>query len=238
LVMALQTGLHLGTEVQDEFQRSDPKEVFLEPSWFTRSAVIVGKSGTGKSHDVDLIAGQLGQLGSACVILDRTGEHAEVFEGSSAAKVLRPGTDIGFRLLDSSAPGIKDPSEKVEDVLDTLAHYFAVSFGAGPTPLQQRVIRENPLTHFEKSPVGPSVSAFISLVRRYQEFTKRVHGFMEASEAVVSRLQPLGVGRMAPVFDLPPEGFSIAALFQPGVHVVDLAPLGYEPAKDLLSQIV
>src|SRR2546422_8601479 len=30
-----------------------------------------------RSHDIDLLAGQVSQLGHAVVILDRTGEHAE-----------------------------------------------------------------------------------------------------------------------------------------------------------------
>src|SRR5437899_5797951 len=49
----------------------------LDTDWMTRGCVIVGKSGTGKSHDIDLLAGQVSQLGHAVVILDRTGEHAE-----------------------------------------------------------------------------------------------------------------------------------------------------------------
>src|SRR5947208_3087608 len=49
----------------------------------------------------------------------------------------------------------------------------------GPTPLQQRVIRENLQTHFRNGwgvAKGTSVADFISLVRRYQEFRRNVHG--------------------------------------------------------------
>jgi Helicase HerA, central domain len=231
-------GILLGRRTDE---RGEGEEFLLDPAWFTRGAVVVGKSGTGKSHDIDLIAGQLGQLGHSCVILDRTGEHAEAFAGSAAARVLRPGEDVGFRLLDASDPSLSDPAEATEDILDTLTHYFAVSFGQRPTPLQQRIVRENLQTHFTRRPgrrEGPSVSAFISMVRRYQEFKKGVHGFPESCEAVVSRLFPLSVGRLAAVFDRHEGGSSVEELFGPGVHVVDLSPLGYEPAKNLLSQIL
>src|SRR6185437_13522576 len=34
------------------------------------------------------------------------------------------------------------------------------------------------------------------------------------------------------------DGFGVEALFHLGVHVVDLSPMRYEPAKDLVSQMI
>jgi len=89
------------------------------------------------------------------------------------------GTDFLFRVLAPSDPAIDSIDEGIEDILDTLSHYFVVSFGQGPTPLQQREIRENLQTHFRNGwgvAKGTSVADFISLVRRYQEFRRNVHG--------------------------------------------------------------
>ncbi len=213
----------------------------LDPDWMTRGCVIVGKSGTGKSHDIDLLAGQVSQLGHAVVILDRTGEHAEALSRLSFAHVMRPGQDFSFRLLAPSDPTIESTDEAIEDILDTLSHYFVVSFGQGPTPLQQRVIRENLETHFRNGwgvSQGTSVVDFMSLVRHYQDFKKNVHGFAESCESVVSRLHPLCIGSLGRVFDQSKEGFSVQDLFAPVLFVMDLSSLKYEPAKNLLSQIL
>src|SRR5712691_9541938 len=137
----------------------------LDPDCMTCGCVIVGKSGTGKSHDIDLLAGQVSQLGHAVVILDRTGEHAEALSKLSFAHIMRPGQDFSFRLLAPSDPTIETTEEGIEEILDTLSHYFSGSFGQGPTPLQQRIIRENLQTHFRNGwgvTEGTSVFDFIS----------------------------------------------------------------------------
>ena len=211
----------------------------LDADWMTRGCVIVGKSGTGKSHDIDLLAGQVSQLGHAVVILDRTGEHAEALSRLSFAHIMRPGQDFSFRLLAPSGPTIDSTDEGIEDILDTLSRYFAVSFGQGPTPLQQRVIRENLQTHFRNGwgvSQGTSVVDFMSLVRHYQDFKKNVHGFVESCESVVSRLHPLCVGNLGRVFDQSKEGFSVQDLFAPVLFVMDLSNLKYEPAKNLSAR--
>ena len=217
------------------------RDFSLDPSWFTRGAVIVGKSGTGKSHDIDLIARQAGEMGFSVVILDRTGEHSEALAGSPCAASLRPGKELCISILDPTDQDIQDPAEAVEDALDTLSHYFVVSFGDRATPLQQRIIRENFSSHYRlgfKVGQAPSVGEFIGYVRRYLEFKKGIHGFLESGESVVSRIYPLTVGRTGEVFNRKEHGFSIDDLFKPGVRIVDLSYLRYEPARDLLSQII
>src|SRR5437870_802665 len=91
-------------------------------------------------------------------------------------------------------------------------------------------------------PVGRQVQHervdFISLVRHYQDFKKNVHGFVESCESVVSRLHPLCVGNLGRMFDQSKEGFSVQDLFAPVLFVMDLSSLKYEPAKNLLSQIL
>jgi DNA helicase HerA-like ATPase len=207
---------------------------------FTRGAVIVGKSGTGKSHDLQLITSQLSALGYSVVLLDRVGEHAEAFVGRQGATVLTPGKDLFFHVF-TPEPTIQDPGEATEDVLDTISHYFAVSFGERPTPLQQRILRELTLACLSSSltpGTPPSVRDFIVMIRRYEHLRRGVKGFAESCESLVSRLYPLTVGRVGAAFDEQKEKFSTERLSQPGAHIIDLSPLRYEPAKDLVSQIV
>lgn len=118
--------LGIGTIMAETDHRGE--EFGLDPDWLTRSCVIVGKSGTGKSYDIDVPADQLGRQGRAVVILDRTGEHAEALTGLDFGRVLTPGRDLFLPLLKPSDPSIEDIDEAVEDMLDTLAHYFTVSY--------------------------------------------------------------------------------------------------------------
>src|SRR5712691_12548169 len=62
--------------------------------------------------------------------------------------------------------------------------------------------------------------------------------FVESCESVVSRLHPLCVGNLGRVFDQSKEGLSVQDLFAPVLFVMDLSSLKYEPAKNLLSQIL
>jgi DNA helicase HerA-like ATPase len=223
-----------------DFQRpADMVEV--DASVLARGAVIVGKSGTGKSNDIQLIAMQLAQMGTAVVLLDRTGEHAAALHDKKLARVMVPGKDLAFSILAPADDGIVDFGEAIEDILDTLSHYFSVSFDGKPTPLQQRIIRENLRTHYHEDfriRQAPTISEFIGNVSDYEEYTKRVHGFIESSESVISRLHPLTVGKMGELFNRKGRETSIEEFFAPGVHVVDLSVLRYEPAKTLLSQFI
>src|SRR5712692_8302674 len=83
-------------------------QLHLPPVVFTRGTVIVGKSGTGKSHDLRLITAQLSALGYSVVLLDRVGEHAEAFAGKQGATVLTPGKDLFFHVF-TPEPTIQDP---------------------------------------------------------------------------------------------------------------------------------
>jgi DNA helicase HerA-like ATPase len=215
--------------------------VDVESSVFARSAVIVGKSGTGKSSDIQLIAAQLAQMGIAVVLLDRTGEHAAAFKDKKLAQVMVPGNDLTFSILAPADDEIVDFGEAIEDILDTLSHYFVVSFDGKPTALQQRIIRENLRTHYHEDfriREAPTIGEFIGNINDYEEYTKRIHGFIESSESVISRLHPLTVGRMGELFNRKGKETSLEEFFAPGVHVVDLSALRYEPAKTLLSQVI
>jgi len=86
-LVKLTAGVHLWTTISEGYGRNEPEELFLDPSWFTRSAVIVGKSGTDKSHDIDLMLrfmvsrleaeshiADMRMLGRGCrMVLDRDG---------------------------------------------------------------------------------------------------------------------------------------------------------------------
>jgi len=220
--------------------RHDRGESFtLDPSWLTRGTVIVGKSGTGKSHDIDLISKQLSERSNSIVLLDRTGEHAEIFGGRPDARILRPGRELFLSVLapDNSSGNY---AESVESALDTFTHFLKVCFEDRPTPLQQRIFRECLLplyTHLDGPGKPPTIAQFVATLRLYEEHSQRVHGVLESCESLISRFHPLAIGRTGKVFDsdqiTPLDGF-----FDPGIHIVDLSPLLDEPSKNLVSQVL
>jgi DNA helicase HerA-like ATPase len=211
----------------------------LDPSWLTRGTVIVGKSGTGKSHDIDLISKQLSERGNAVVLLDRTGEHAEALGGRPDARVLRPGKELFLSVLapDTSSG---DYAEAVESALDTFTHFLKVCFEDKPTPLQQRVFRECLLplyAHLDGPGKPPTVAQFVATVRLYEEHSQRVHGVLESCESLISRFHPLAIGRTGKVFDSD-QITPLDSFFDPGIHIVDLSLLREEPSKNLVSQVL
>ncbi|MDA4121690.1 MAG: DUF87 domain-containing protein [Thaumarchaeota archaeon] len=226
----------LGESLSDH-ERGRP--VKLDPAWLTRSSVIVGKSGTGKSHDIDLIAKRLSDLNHSVVILDRTGEHAEALAGRPSCRILRPGKELFLSVL-SPDNGSGSNAESVESALDTFTHFLRVCFDDKPTPLQQRIFRECLLplyNHLDGPGRPPTVAQFIATVRLYEEHSTRVHGVLESCESLVSRFHPLTIGKTGAVFNST-EITSLDDFFAPGIHVIDVSMLLDEPSKDLVSQVL
>jgi DNA helicase HerA-like ATPase len=213
----------------------------IEPSWFTRGGVIVGKSGTGKSHDIALISRQLGELGSSVVILDWTGEHAETLSELSDAHILRPGKEFRLALLAREEADMDD-DEAVIAAIDTLSHYVRVSFEEDRFTPSQRNILKDVLGSLYRQPGGqglaPTVSELLSKVQEYEGAQKRTYqGLLESCASLIARLSPLTVGKTGAVFDSQ-EGVEPADMLRPGVWIVDLSVLRYDQAKNLVSQLI
>jgi DNA helicase HerA-like ATPase len=212
----------------------------IDPSWLTRSAVIVGKAGTGKSHDIDFISRQLGQEGCSVVVLDWTGEHAEALAGLPCANVLMPGKDFRLSLLAREETGL-DADEAVLAALEAVSHYLSVSFlDDRLTPSQRNILKDSLrflYGRLGKEGEAPTVSELLATIQAYEEVKKGFHGLVESCESLISRLGPLTVGRMGAVFDAR-QGVETAEMLKPGVWVVDLSVLRYDHAKNLVSQLI
>ena len=217
------------------------KSLVIETAWLTRGAVIVGKSGTGKSHDIALISKKLGQQGHSVVILDWTGEHVETLAGLPYTHVLRPGKDFRLSLLGREEPDM-DNDEAVLAALDTLSHYVRVSFEEDRfTPSQRNILKDCLRSLYERGEqLGgpPTVSDLLAKVQEYEGIQKKSYqGLVESCASVISRLSPLTVGRTGAVFDAK-EGAEPEDMLKPGVWVVDLSILRYDQAKNLVSQLI
>ena len=217
------------------------KPLIIDPVWLTRGAVIVGKSGTGKSHDIALISKQLGEKHYSVVILDWTGEHSESLAGLPYAHVLRPGKDFRLSLL-SREEADMDDDEAVLAAIDTLSHYVRVSFEEDRfTPSQRNILKDVLRALYARAGQpgqAPTVSELLSKVQEYEGAQKRTYqGLLESSASLVARLSPLTVGRTGAVFDAQ-EGVEPADMLKPGVWIVDLSVLRYDQAKNLLSQLI
>jgi hypothetical protein len=113
------------------------------------------------------------------------------------------------------------------------------SIGTGLTPLQARVLREALQSCF--SPLSPAVriSDLIEALRTIQERSRGMKGWAESVEAVISRLHPFSVGRLAGVFDVDSPAMEPERLFfKPGLKIINLDSLDTDQAKNLLSQTV
>ena len=225
----------LGTTIGQYDQR---KPFTLEPSWFARGAVIVGTPGVGKSHDIALIARNLGNTGVAVVILDRTGEHAKALSNLPYCTVYTPGENLPISLLEADHGWADD--EVVESAIDMLSHYVQVSFpeGRSLTASQEKILGNCVQKLLEATPKGkiPRITDLMKIVREYHE-PQAYQGLIESRESVISRLRPLTVGASRMVFDSE-ESLSFETFFGPGIHVIELSALRFEQPKNLVSQIV
>ena len=116
-----------------------------------------------------------------------------------------------------------------------MEHYLQVTIGTGP-PRFKRGSSGGPQLRI--SPLSPAVriSDLIAALREIQERHRAMKGWPEGVEAVISRLHPFSVGRLARVFDVDSPTIEPERLFQPGLHIIDLDSMGTDEAKNLLSQ--
>ena len=211
----------------------------LDPAWFTRGCLIVGKPGTGKSHDVELIAKHLGETGTAVVVLDRTGEHARSLSALGCCTVYTPGANLHLSLISADRGWGAD--EAIEGTIDTVSHYVRTSFDDGEplSFLQQRILGgslEAVYRDLFAATKPVTVSRLISSVEEYKD-RQDFHGLAESRESIVSRLRPLTVGAAKRVFDSE-EATPFETFFGPGIHVVDLSAFRFEHPKDLVSHVL
>ena len=214
-------------------------EVKIPLTEFRRHVCILGKSGAGKSVTGMILAKQLSQHCSV-LVLDRTGEFAASLGHVPGAKVYEPGRNFTVSPFSSDQPPAskRDSSDEIERAVSLMEHYLQVSIGTGLTPLQARVFREAMAHCLSSLTPAASISQLIGTLRMMQMRLRGMKGWAESVEAVISRLHPFSVGRLAGVFDADSPSLETKKLFEPGLNIINLEPLDTDEAKNLLGQTI
>ena len=208
--------------------------VALQLDAFRRHVAILGTTGSGKSTTAAIIAAELDRLGIPTVILDRTGEYAEMLSSVNPT-VLTPGEHLSVPPFD---PHGEFTGAHVDEWTSLLDHYSRVSYGVGLSPLQNRVLRDAFETYFHGTQRPLTVR---DLVYRLQEAEKeffKLRGWVESIEALISKLWPMTHGAMGRAVDARSSQFEVGSLFEGRTTVVDLSGLPDDRTRNLLSQVL
>lgn len=206
----------------------------ISVSALPRHVCILGTTGAGKSTTAAVICLELARLKKPLLIIDRTGEYAELL-APARPKVMRPGDNLAMSLFDPKGDYDQSHAEEWISLLDDFSH---ASYGVGLSPLQQRVLRETFDTYFHGTRRPLSVHVLLERVQRAEANSTELRGWAESLEALISKLWPMTYGIMGKTVDSIRRDFDVAELFEPGVTVVDLSPLPDDRAKNMLSQII
>ena len=210
--------------------------VRLPVSALTRHIAILGATGSGKSTTAITLARGLAAEGISTVVLDRTGEYARALNGLDRAKVYGPGDNLAMALFQYD--GAASLSSQVEGWIGLLDHYMAVTYRSQVSPLQYRVLREVLGQYYSGTHDTLTISRLISKLEAYEQRVRRISGWEESIEAVISRLVPLTVDLVGRTFDLPYSTMELCDLFQGSVSVFDMSAIEEDGGKNLLSQMV
>jgi type IV secretory pathway VirB4 component len=202
-----------------------------------RHLCILGTTGSGKSTCAAILCSELARLRVPVLVLDRTGEYCAWLGRIERATVLKPGENLVMPLfkMDTSSPQL---DFQIEDWVSLLDHYNHVSFSAGLSPLQMRVLREVLAQHYHGTTGTLTITDLVRKLRGYERETADLRGWQESIEALVSRLWPMTVGVVGDALDRRYETFNVAEAFAPGLRIVDLSVLPDDRARNLLSQLV
>lgn len=204
-----------------------------------RHLCILGTTGSGKSTCAAIICRELAELGIPTLILDRTGEYVASLGSLPSAGVLKPGENFVVPPFKLSEENGESPIEaQIEGWVSLLDHYNHVSYSAGLSPLQTRVLREVLAEHYHGTRDTLTITGLINRLRRYESSVADLRGWQESIEAIVSRLWPMAVGVVGAALDRSYETLKVADLFERGLRVIDLSLLPDDRAKNLLSQLV
>ena len=202
----------------------------------TRHVSILGATGSGKSTTATVIARGLASRGVSTVILDRTGEYATSLKGIENVAVFEPGTNLVMALFqfDKNA----SVSSQLEAWIGLLDHYLAVTYDSRISPLQSRVLREVIGQYYRGTQETLTISKLIEKLRAYEDRVRRVSGWEESIEAIISRLVPLTVDFVGKTFNQPFSTLDLASLFRGTVSIFDMSAITEDGGKNLLSQLV
>ena len=211
---------------------------FIPLDALRRHLCILGTTGSGKSTCAAILCSELVGLRIPTVILDRTGEYATLLGDRDEATVLKPGDNLVLALFKRDVDVQPSLEAQIEDWLSLLDHYNHVSFSAGLSPLQTRILREILEEHYHGTRDTLTIMGLINKLRRYESQVSDLRGWQESIEAIVSRLWPMAVGVMGKALNRSYDTFKLDDFFQPGLHIIDLSLLPDDRAKNLMSQLL
>lgn len=223
--------------IGDRIRTLDPRPLgpaTIPLDGLTRHVCILGTTGSGKSTTAAVICLELARLEVPALILDRTGEYAELLS-SIGPRVLTPGENLAFSLLD---PRGAYTHQHTEEWISLIDHFSHVNYGVGLSPLQGRVLRDAFETYFRGTRRPLAVHELIARLQRTEVESSNLSGWAESIEALVSKLWPMTYGAMGKAVNSAPGSFNVGELFNSGVTVLDLSPLPNDKTRNMLSQII
>jgi len=158
----------------------DPRprgEVSIPVEALTRHVCILGTTGSGKSTTAAIICLELARLKIPALVLDRTGEYAELLS-SIKPWVLRPGENLRVSLFDPKGVYTHQHTDEWISLLD---HFSHVNYGVGLSALQERVLREAFETYFHGTRRPLAVLELVARVQRMEAESSELSGWAEGS---------------------------------------------------------
>jgi DNA helicase HerA-like ATPase len=228
--------ISIGVQYYSNLGESKGEPACIPLDALRRHVCILGTTGAGKSTCAAVLCYELAKAGIPTLILDRTGEYVDPLGRAVNALIMTPGENLVAALFQPT--GDRHISTQIEEWVSLLDHFSHVSYYAGLSPLQARVLREVFHEHFRGSRDVLTVSRLISKLERYEKRVERLGGWVESIEAIISRLYPLTVDVVGATLDRPYQTFDVEALFEPRTTIVDLSVLPDDRARNLLSQVI
>lgn len=200
-----------------------------------RHLCILGVTGSGKTTTGIVLALELSKSKVPVVILDRNGEYAKTLSRfSHVTETLIPGRDLVIPPFECEEN--LEPSEQIEDWIDTIADYIGVGWDESLSPSQNRTLRLALEECYEKRG-NFTISNLISELRNPGERMKRIKWWKESSESIISRVEIFTSGRCKKVFDTDRSQLDLASILNPFITIIDLSFFSDDRPKNLFSQL-
>ncbi len=200
-----------------------------------RHLCILGITGSGKTTTGIILALELSKLRVPVVILDRNGEYTKSLSRfSPVAETLLPGRDLVLPPFESEEA--LEPSEQIEDWIDTIADYVEVGWDEPLSPSQNRTLRLA-LEDCQGKKSSFTISNLLDELRNPGERAKGIKWWKESSESIISRLEIFTSGRCREVFDTDRSRLDLASIFKPFITIIDLSFFSDDRPKNLFSQL-
>jgi DNA helicase HerA-like ATPase len=207
----------------------------ISESELRRHLCILGVTGSGKTTTGIILALELSKSRVPVVILDRNGEYAHTLSRvSPLTDILIPGRDLVIPPFESDKN--LEPSEQIEDWIETIADYIGVGWDESLSPSQSRTLRAA-LQECQRKRDDFTISNLIRELRNPGERIRRIKWWRESSESIISRIETFTFGRCKRVFDTDRSRLNLTSIIGPFITIIDLSFFSDDRSKNLFSQL-